>query len=172
MENLVSSSFRTTMSEKQLPNQVGEDKETSPESLVEQKSKQSESVESSAEIRRKTIEKRLLELAIPPSSPFRKTVWKLALAIQKSRTESETKQKELNKTKNAEINPEAYFSTTRIVESIFSAIAREVILPFLSLLLTFEHKAKLEEYRNEYSDLLSFMADTESTTDESKLPEA
>ncbi|MEW6084844.1 MAG: hypothetical protein AB1607_09635 [Chloroflexota bacterium] len=104
------------------------------------------------ETKRKNLEKQLIELLIPPSNPFRKTIWKYALSIAKARTESESKNKE---GKNDKVKAAAEIAlASKIVDELLLSFSREVLFPLLKVMISREHKDRLAEYRLKYAELL------------------
>lgn len=104
------------------------------------------------ETKRKNLEKQLVELLIPPTNPFRKTIWKYALSIAKSRTESESKNKE---GKNDKVRAAAEIAlASKLVDELLLSFSREVLFPLLKVMISREHKDRLSEYRLKYAELL------------------
>jgi hypothetical protein len=104
------------------------------------------------ETKRKSLEKQLVELLIPPNSPFRKTIWKYALSIARSKMESETKSKEV---KNDKVKAAAEIAlASKMVDKLLLSFSREVLFPLLRVMISREQKERLAEYQLKYAELL------------------
>jgi hypothetical protein len=110
------------------------------------------------------IEKKLLTLMIPPTTPFNKAIWNLAIHLESSRIELERHVNNQEILLAPDIKDRRSVREQGYLERMFLRVVSKLLLPLLRVVLSHKQRLKLEEYHQEYDRLLQASGNLNKST--------
>lgn len=119
------------------------------------------------EQRKHLLEAKLLNLLMPPNSRLRRSIWKLALQIEKSQVEAMSRKKETEAIEQTGTESTTTSANHKLAEALYTLIAKELLIPLLEVLLSSRERGNIHAYSKYYAQLLQLESVHTDTDEES-----